>query len=954
MGKVTTQQSNFSNGEISPLAMGRSDIAKYANSVKIMENFLINQLGGGLYRPGTRYVASTKDNGAARLMPFQYSADQDYVMELGDLYARFYNNDASTVTLTTWGNRVMLMHFDGTDTSTTMTDELGHTVTAIANAQLDTAQKVFGTASLKLDGTGDWLTITSGFSDFAMGTGDFTVKMRIMWDTAVASCYFFSVDNTELAVKFEDTTPGMEIHLNSSQYNFSWNPSADTWYTLEVSRASNKLKVFIDGTQLDTGQTAADVVEVGTAARIGARTDDHTPFKGWIDEFTVFKGEAEHSANYTVETTPYAITSSSELVTTYLEADLFELMQAHKNDVKYITHEDYIPRKTSRTSATAFAIADVDFVRGPFLDTNITAVTLNPDGATGDDIGVVASAATFDATHVGSLWRIKDGVIKITAVTNSTTVVADVQAEPDGTAGDLNGTAAVTDWAEGAFSGYRGYPKACAFHDGCLYYGGTTHEPQKIWKSVAYAYDNFNTDDASADDAATFEIATEERVAIQWLTSAKKSLSIGTSGGTFSASGASAGPIIPGGIEITRDTNYGAALLPPKRISSFIYYVQRTLNSLREISYNYDIDSKIARDMNLLSEHILRDGDGVIQLDHQQSPNDRIWCVRDDGQLSVLTRNPEQEITGWARVVAGEDSQGDGEFESLVVIPKQDADDQIWVVVKRVINGTTKRFLEYFTAEIFDEDWDAVRVDSAVTMDSPITITGATKADPVVVTAGTHGRSNGDQVKINGVVGMTELNGEVFLVANKTDDTFELTDTASADIDGSAYSTYISGGEVREMTTAITGLGHMEGEAVYVQADGVALTATYTVASGAITLATKAAVTHVGFKYDGTIQLLKFSDGSATGTGQTKNRRVYLSSIRVNRSLHMKIGKDEDNLDEVFFGATNATTVTDLFTGDLEKFFKTGWAKDDEIILRQDKPNPLNILSIITRSEVTD
>jgi hypothetical protein len=54
---------------------------------------------------------------------------------------------------------------------------------------------------------------------------------------------------------------------------------------------------------------------------------------------------------------------------------------------------------------------------------------------------------------------------------------------------------------------------------------------------------------------------------------------------------------------------------------------------------------------------------------------------------------------GWARIVAGSDSQGAGEFESVCVIPKQNADDQVWVTIKRVINGTTKRFIEYFTLE---------------------------------------------------------------------------------------------------------------------------------------------------------------------------------------------------------------------------------------------------------------
>ena len=69
------------------------------------------------------------------------------------------------------------------------------------------------------------------------------------------------------------------------------------------------------------------------------------------------------------------------------------------------------------------------------------------------------------------------------------------------------------------------------------------------------------------------------------------------------------------------------------------------------------------------------------------------------------------------------------------------------------------------------------------------TITGATKTNPVVITATAHGFSNDDIISIITVVGMVELNGKKFTVANKTDDTFEL-----SGIDGTSFSTYVSGG----------------------------------------------------------------------------------------------------------------------------------------------------------------
>ena len=64
------------------------------------------------------------------------------------------------------------------------------------------------------------------------------------------------------------------------------------------------------------------------------------------------------------------------------------------------------------------------------------------------------------------------------------------------------------------------------------------------------------------------------------------------------------------------------------------------------------------------------------------------------------------------------------------------------------------------------------------------TITGATAANPVVISSTAHGLSNGDEVYISGVSGMTELNERNLLVANKTANAFQLTDLNGVNVDG--------------------------------------------------------------------------------------------------------------------------------------------------------------------------
>ncbi len=98
-----------------------------------------------------------------------------------------------------------------------------------------------------------------------------------------------------------------------------------------------------------------------------------------------------------------------------------------------------------------------------------------------------------------------------------------------------------------------------------------------------------------------------------------------------------------------------------------------------------------------------------------------------------------------------------------------------------------------YLLELTDEMMRIYR-NGSITLEDPVTITGATAADPVVVTATAHGYANGDEVFINSVVGMTELNGSSYLVANQAANTFELTDVDGVDIDGTGFTAYVSGG----------------------------------------------------------------------------------------------------------------------------------------------------------------
>lgn len=93
MPRTSWIQNNFNGGEWSPLTFGRSDIAKYKNGLETCLNYVPTAQGGLTRRPGTKYVANTKTNQAVRLVSFEFSITQAYVLEFGNGYVRFYTNE---------------------------------------------------------------------------------------------------------------------------------------------------------------------------------------------------------------------------------------------------------------------------------------------------------------------------------------------------------------------------------------------------------------------------------------------------------------------------------------------------------------------------------------------------------------------------------------------------------------------------------------------------------------------------------------------------------------------------------------------------------------------------------------------------------------------------------------------------------------------------------------------
>jgi len=211
------------------------------------------------------------------------------------------STSVSTAQFTNDGNTKLLLHFDGSNDSTTFTDSSSssHSPTAGGSAHLDTAIKKIGTASLQLDGSGDYIDVPAS-SDFAYSTGDWTIETWAYFTSGSIGPRKVIVFNGT-----HDQANEIWIHTNSSvdylgyeirnSSNTRWSPTAttpafvaDTWYHIAVTRDGSTLRHYIDGVQAEAHGTSltGSFGHGSSTFRIGKRNDNES-IEGYLDEFRV-------------------------------------------------------------------------------------------------------------------------------------------------------------------------------------------------------------------------------------------------------------------------------------------------------------------------------------------------------------------------------------------------------------------------------------------------------------------------------------------------------------------------------------------------------------------------------------------------------------------------------------------------------------------------------------------
>jgi len=647
-----------------------------------------------------------------------------------------------------------------------------------------------------------------------------------------------------------------------------------------------------------------------------------------------------------------------ELATPYLEADIWNIKFVQDADTMYLVCPGYAMRVLTRTGHTAWTIEEAVFLDGPYQDQNITDRTMAPSGTSGDitiTTAGVSPADLWEAGHIGLFVRILHGstwgYAKITAITSPTVAQATVIK-------NFGGTSATKDWRLGFFCPKFGYPEAISFIEQRLALACNTEYPQHIMVSKSGGAYLDHTPGAEDSDPIVYRLSGESVNVVRWL----KDLG-GIIAGTTNAIWSfgpqdSDTPLTPSNPVAKPRVSKGCANIPSVNLGNCILFVERDGHpdnfgvKVREFSYQVASSTAgfyVATDLTLLAEHITKGG--IADMAFQQSPTPILWAVRSDGLLLGMTYEREQDVVGWHQ------HPTDGIVESICVIPGQ-LQDELWMIVRRDINGESKRFIEFMV----EYDWGTTKdddhqercffVDCGLSYDGEeADITGVSLANPVVVTAPGHPFVNGQQVRISLVEGTVELNRNVYTVANADTDTFEL-----EGIDGTDFTAYVSGGLAKRAVSAVSGLDHLEGKTVAVLADGGQHN-DRVVSSGSIPIDPPASVIAAGLPYTSILETMDLDVQTALGTAQGKIKRVNALSVLFYRTLGGFIGQDEDSLDEIIFredmdSLGEAPELKSQMYADLP--FPGDFGPQARIRIEQRAPLPMTVLAIMPKFEVNE
>lgn len=691
----------FNRGLLGKLALARVDLARYAMSAEIMTNWVPRVLGSMMLRPGWQYISPTRNNAKAKMIDFIFSSTDFAQLELTSGVMRVRVNDAlitrSSVTAQTTNGA-----FTSDVTGWTDSDESGATSAWAPGGYLSLA------------GTGTNAAIRDQAVTVSQAGTEHALRIVIARGTVIFRVGSTSGDDDYVT----EATLGVGTHslaftptgtFNIRVMNRSIAASLVDSITVE---ASGVLEIPIPWQEADLPLIrrvqSGDVLYI-TAKGYQQRKIERRGVHSWSVVLYQPTTGPFRLPNVTPTTiTPSGLTgditlqSSARLFKAGHVGALFKLTSSGQIATTPITGGNQFTNPIEVTGVggqRAFSILITGSFVGTFtlqysvsapgnwVDaktyTTAQAISYNDQldnqilyyrvGIKSGDYTSGSATATLSFSSGSST-----GIVRITAFTDQTHVNAAVLQS-------LGGVDATSDWTEGAWSGFRGWPSAVSLYEGRLWWAALS-----IYGSVSDDYENF--DDTVEGDSGPIQRSIGEGPidTINWMLALNRLL-VGTASVETSARSSSFDePLTPTNFNLKPSSTQGSSPVDAVRMDKNGIYVQRSMQRLFELSYDLNSNDYVSEDLTLLVPDLNQVGIAGIAI--QRQPDTRIHCWRNDGTIGMLVFDKAENVICWLELTTS------GAIEDVSILPGT-SEDRVYYVVRRTILGQTVRYLEKWALE---------------------------------------------------------------------------------------------------------------------------------------------------------------------------------------------------------------------------------------------------------------
>ena len=662
MPNIRTLQRSFGGGEVTPEFFGRIDDTKFQTGLALCRNFIVLPHGPVANRPGFAFVRAVKDSTKkTRLIPFTYSTDQTMVIEIGAGYFRFHTQGATLM------DGAVPYEITNPYAEADLFDihyvQSADVLTLVHPNHAPRELRRLGALDWRLD------VVTTAPQLSPPGGGQTTGGTPIAHEYVVTSLWFGYPPGTAPLGGFESF-----ITLES-------NPSAPVSVSNDLELVGAANRITWSGVSEATGYRIYKKRPGGFYSYLGQATG------------TTFLDDFRKSA--AIDDSVGPPTTTNKKIPTGLVATAITAGTAQLSAVATV------PSGVANTITYRYVV---------------TACTEDParesarssEAACNNDLFATGAKNTVSWPLVAGadyykIYRESSGLFGYVGQATQPPFV-----DQDNITADIGRTPPLN---KDLFVGTGNYPAAVTYFEQRRVFAGSINQPQNIWMTrpgteadMAYSIPS------KEDDSIAFRVAAREANTIRHALPLD-SLVLLTGAAEWRVTSVNSDAITPSSVAVRPQSYIGAGNAQPVIVNTNVLYGAARGGHVRELAYNWQAGGYITGDLSLRAPHLF-DGFDIKDIAFQKAPAPVAWFVSSSGKLLGLTYVPEQQVGAWHQ------HDTDGTFESVACVA-EGAEDAVYAVVRRTINGQSVRYIERMAPRLFGEQENAFFVDSGLTYDGP-------------------------------------------------------------------------------------------------------------------------------------------------------------------------------------------------------------------------------------------